>query len=71
MRQAGWIVALICLAACNANPLLHEASANYAPLAVGERWTYQTSAGQTLSRVVAASLSQVSLATLRDLVSTR
>jgi|GEM_PF-5125128 hypothetical protein len=56
MRRAGWIAALLALAACNANPLLHEASANYAPLAVGETWTYQGSGGQVLSRAVAASL---------------
>jgi hypothetical protein len=56
MRRAGWIVALVCLAACNANPLLHEASANYAPLAVGQSWTYQTSGGQIFSRVIASSL---------------
>jgi hypothetical protein len=40
MRRAGWILAVICLAACNANPLLHEASANYAPVSVGDRWVY-------------------------------
>jgi hypothetical protein len=28
------------MAACNANPLLHEASANYDPIAVGDQWSY-------------------------------
>jgi hypothetical protein len=40
MRRAGWIAALCFMAACNANPLLHEASADYAPLKAGDTWTY-------------------------------
>jgi hypothetical protein len=40
MRRAAWIVALLGMAACNANPLLHEASANYDPIAVGDLWNY-------------------------------
>jgi hypothetical protein len=57
VRRAGWIGLCLALAACNANPLLHEASADYAPLAVGDTWTYRGSGGQVLIRAVAATLS--------------
>jgi len=56
MRRAAWIIGVLGLAACNANPLLHEASADYAPLAVGQSWTYSASGGQVLNRVVGAAV---------------
>ena len=46
MRRLGCaFVALALLAACGSNPLLQMAGSNYAPLKVGDSWTYQAPAG--------------------------
>lgn len=46
--------ALVLLTACNANPLLHEVSSDYAPVKAGQVWTYQEPSGALFVRSVGA-----------------
>lgn len=56
MRRLAWVLPLL-LAACNANPLLTMASSDYAPVKVGQVWTYaQTGSSTPTVRTVAAEL---------------